>query len=83
MEEFQRETGKFGRTDLIEMPRSGCERPMAFASGGHQFRISSLRLVPALSIRRVPVSNFAAFKAGESRERTGVAARILIDMTKF
>jgi hypothetical protein len=24
MEEFQRETGKFGHTDLIEMPRSGC-----------------------------------------------------------
>jgi hypothetical protein len=55
MEEFQRQTGKFGRTDLIDMPRSGCERAMAFASGGHEFRISSLRLVPALSIRRVSV----------------------------
>jgi hypothetical protein len=48
MEEFQRETGKFGGTDLIETPRSGCERPTAFASDGHQFRISPLRLVPAL-----------------------------------
>jgi hypothetical protein len=67
MEESQRETGKFGRTDLIEMPRSGCERPMAFASGGDEFRISPLGLVPALSIRRVAVSNFAAFKPGENR----------------
>jgi hypothetical protein len=63
MEEFQRETGKFGRPDLIEMPRSGCERPMAFASGGHECRIPPLRLVPALSIRRVSASKFAAFKA--------------------
>jgi hypothetical protein len=55
LEEFQRETGKFGRTDLIEMPTSGGERPMAFASGGHEFRISRLRRVPALSIRRLLV----------------------------
>jgi hypothetical protein len=83
MEEFQRATGKFGRTDLTEMPRSGCERPMAFASGGHEFGIFSPAPCAGTFDSTCLGRSFAAFKAGESRERTGVAALILIDMTKF
>jgi hypothetical protein len=80
--------GKFGRTDLIEIPRSGrglCQPPMAFASDGHQFRIFPPRLgVRAGTFGSTSLGrNFASFKAGKSRERTGATARILVDMTKI
>jgi hypothetical protein len=74
-----------GRTDLIEMRGPG-RRVLRTAGGfaierprSRVFRRALARVPGLTSLDR----NFALFKVGESRRRTGVAARILRDMTNF